>query len=63
MSGLDLTKNVRQDANYRELPIILVTSLSSEEDRQRGLEAGASAYITKTAFDQKILLETLRRLT
>ena len=62
MTGLDLTEKVRQNTKYRELPIILVTSLSSDEDRQRGLEAGASAYITKPAFDQKILLDTLRRL-
>jgi two-component system chemotaxis sensor kinase CheA len=62
MSGLELTAKVRQHTKYRELPIILVTSLASEEDRQRGLEAGANAYITKPAFDQKILLETLGRL-
>lgn len=62
MSGLDLTKNVRQETKYREMPIILVTSRASEEDRQRGLEAGANAYITKASFDQKILLDTLRRL-
>jgi two-component system, chemotaxis family, sensor kinase CheA len=62
MTGLELTEKVRQNIKYRELPIILVTSLSSDEDRQRGLEVGASAYITKPAFDQKMLLDTLRRL-
>lgn len=62
MDGLTLTEKVRKDPKYKELPIILVTSLSSEDDRKRGLEAGANAYITKPAFDQKVLLETLRRL-
>jgi two-component system chemotaxis sensor kinase CheA len=62
LDGLALTEKVRQDTKYRELPIILVTSLASEEDKKRGLEAGANAYITKPAFDQKVLLDTLRRL-
>jgi two-component system chemotaxis sensor kinase CheA len=62
MDGLTLTKKVREIPKYKELPIILVTSLSSEDDRKRGLDVGANAYITKPAFDQKLLLETLRRL-
>lgn len=62
MDGLTLTEKVRQDKKYKELPIVLVTSLASDEDRKKGMEAGANAYITKPAFDQKILLETLKRL-
>ncbi len=62
LDGLALTEKVRQDRKYQELPVILVTSLASEDDKQRGLEAGANAYITKPAFDQKVLLDTLRRL-
>lgn len=62
MDGLALTEKVRQEARYRELPVILVTMLVSDEDKRRGLEAGANAYITKPAFEQKLLLETLRRL-
>jgi len=63
MDGLTLTQKLRADAKYRELPIILVTTLSSDEDRKKGLDVGASAYITKPAFDQKVFLDTLRRLT
>ncbi len=62
MDGLALTARIRQDKRYKELPIILVTTLSSDEDRKRGLEAGANAYISKASFDQKMLLDTLRRL-
>jgi two-component system chemotaxis sensor kinase CheA len=61
MDGLTLTAKVRQDKKYKELPIILVTSLASEDDRRKGLEAGANAYITKPAFDQEVLIDTLRR--
>jgi two-component system chemotaxis sensor kinase CheA len=62
LDGLSLTAKIRQDAKYEELPIILVTSLASEEDRRRGIEVGANAYISKGAFEQKVLLDTLRRL-
>lgn len=62
MDGLTLTRKIRQNKQYQALPIILVTSLSSEDDMRQGLDAGASAYLVKTAFDQKVLLDTLRRL-
>jgi two-component system chemotaxis sensor kinase CheA len=62
MSGLVLTEKIRADKKYSELPIILVTSLASEEDQRRGLEAGANAYIAKPSFDQQVLLECLARL-
>lgn len=62
MDGLTLTKKIREDRKYSELPVILVTSLASDEDRKKGLEAGANAYIAKPAFDQQLLLETLKRL-
>jgi two-component system chemotaxis sensor kinase CheA len=62
MDGLTLTAKIRQDKRYGELPVILVTSLSSEEDKRRGIEVGANAYITKPSFDQTVFLDTLRRL-
>ncbi|MBL6982371.1 MAG: hybrid sensor histidine kinase/response regulator, partial [Anaerolineales bacterium] len=58
MDGFKLTEKVKADDLYAELPLVLVTSLESPEDRIRGMEAGADAYITKGAFDQKNLLET-----
>ena len=62
MSGLALAEKIRQDDKYKELPIILVSSLASEADKRRGIEVGANAYITKGAFEQKVLLDTLERL-
>ena len=62
LGGLGLAERIRREPRYAELPIILVTSMSSDADKQRGLEAGANAYITKPAFDQKILLDCLHRL-
>jgi two-component system, chemotaxis family, sensor kinase CheA len=62
MDGLTLTARIRQDQRYRDLPIILVTSLSSVADKQRGMEVGANAYIPKPSFDQHVLLDILQRL-
>jgi len=62
LDGLGLTAKIRQHKEYSDLPIILVTSLASDEDKKRGAEAGASAYITKGNFNQEALLETLGRL-
>lgn len=62
LDGLGLARRLRREPRHANLPIILVTSLASDEDRMRGLEAGANAYITKPGFDQRELIECLDRM-
>lgn len=62
MTGFELTKKVRQREDTRDLPIIIVTSLASDEHRRLGMEAGAQAYIVKGSFKQGVLLETVETL-
>jgi two-component system chemotaxis sensor kinase CheA len=62
LDGFSLTAKIRQHRDYKDLPIILVTTLNSDEDRRRGADAGADAYILKGKFNQEALLETLGRL-
>ena len=62
LNGLSMAEKIRQNTSLREMPIILVTSLASDEDKRRGVEVGANAYITKGTFDQKSLLDALSRL-
>jgi two-component system chemotaxis sensor kinase CheA len=62
LDGLDLTRAIRADATRSAVPIVIVTSRASDEDRQRGVEAGADAYMAKGGFDQQALLETVERL-
>ncbi len=62
MDGFSLTENIRADERLSGLPVVLVTSLSSREDRERGVAAGANAYIVKGEFDQNNLLEVIERL-
>ncbi|HKZ78617.1 MAG TPA: hybrid sensor histidine kinase/response regulator [Pyrinomonadaceae bacterium] len=62
MNGFDLTAKIREDKRLAELPVVLVTSLDSREDRERGMDVGANAYIVKSSFDQSNLLETVSRM-
>ena len=47
MDGLKLVKRVRTDPVHKDVPIVIITTESAEEDRQRALSLGANAYITK----------------
>jgi two-component system, chemotaxis family, sensor kinase CheA len=62
MSGIDLTAKIRTDKRLGTLPVVLVTALDSRQDRERGADAGANAYLVKSSFDQSNLLEVVRRL-
>ena len=62
MNGFGLTESIKGDSRYANIPVVLVTSLDSPQDRFRGMEAGADAYIVKTTFDQRELLEAIERL-
>jgi two-component system, chemotaxis family, sensor kinase CheA len=62
MNGFDLTAKIREDKKLAEMPVVLVTALETREDRERGIDVGASAYLVKSNFDQNNLLEAVRRL-
>ncbi|HXX65947.1 MAG TPA: response regulator [Polyangiaceae bacterium] len=47
MDGLKLVKRVRSDPTHKNVPIVVITTEGSNEDRQRALQLGANAYITK----------------
>jgi len=62
LDGFGLTKKIRSDKKYAEIPVILVTGLETQEDREKGIDAGANAYIVKSSFDQSNLLEVIKRM-
>ena len=62
LDGFDLTRRLKNEARTNRIPVILVTSLDSSEDKTHGIEAGADAYIVKSSFDQNNLLETIEQL-
>jgi two-component system chemotaxis sensor kinase CheA len=62
MDGFAFVQRTRADPALRHVPAILVTSRDAPEDRQRGLDVGASAYVVKSEFDQADLLKRIRAL-
>jgi two-component system chemotaxis sensor kinase CheA len=62
MDGFELLRAVRGDSRLANTPVLIVTSRTSTEDRQRGLDAGADGYIVKSAFDEAALLGAVSRL-
>jgi len=62
MNGFDLTTRIRGEKKFAELPVVLLTALESREDRERGIDVGANAYLVKSSFDQSNLLEVLQKL-
>ncbi len=62
MNGFEFVERTRAHSALRSVPTVLVTSRGSPEDRKRGADAGCAAYIVKGDFDQRELLETIRRL-
>jgi len=62
MDGFQLLEAMKNHVKLAEIPVILVTSLNSKEDQERGLSLGASAYIVKERFDHRELLETISQL-
>lgn len=62
MNGFELTLKIKNDKKLNEIPVILVTALESREDREKGIEVGADAYIVKSSFDQGNLLEVIKKL-
>jgi two-component system chemotaxis sensor kinase CheA len=62
MNGFELTAKIREDKKHSDLPIILVTALETADDKQRGMEVGANAYIVKSSFEKSNLIDTIQRL-
>ena len=62
MGGYALTKAIKADPTLTHIPVLILSSSSTDEDRQRGLDAGASGYLEKGEFDEASLLSTVSRL-
>jgi two-component system sensor histidine kinase and response regulator WspE len=62
MDGIELVSVVKKDPNLKSLPVMIVSYKDREEDRRRGLEAGADYYLTKTSFHDETLLQAVADL-
>ena len=62
MNGIELVSKVRADPKLNTMPVIIVSYKDREEDRMRGLEAGADRYLTKSSFHDETLLSAVAEL-
>ncbi len=62
MDGIELVRNIKMDPGLNNTPIVIVSYKESDEDRMRGLEAGADFYMTKSSFHDEGLLEVVADL-
>jgi len=62
MDGFTFTRTLRETRGWEDVPVVIMTSRGDEADQRAGLDAGASAYLLKSEFDQHELVETVRRL-
>jgi len=59
MNGFEFVQLIKQDERLRNTPVMIVSYKDREEDRQRGLEAGADYYLTKGSFHDETLIEAV----
>lgn len=57
MDGFELSRNLRQSENYKDVPIIMITTESGEGDREMGMKSGVTTYLVKPISPQKLLYE------
>jgi len=55
MDGYELCRRIRQDARFKETPVLMLTALSGEEDKRKGEEAGANLFLPKPISPQRLL--------
>ncbi len=62
MDGITLVRSIKRDARLRSIPVVIVSYKDREEDRMRGLDAGADGYLTKSSFHDRTFLDAVADL-
>ena len=62
MDGIQLVRQIKADTRLAKIPVVVVSYKDREEDRIRGLDAGADAYLTKSSFHDRTFLSTVADL-
>jgi two-component system sensor histidine kinase and response regulator WspE len=62
MDGIGLVRSIKQDARLKSIPVVIVSYKDREEDRMRGLDAGADGYLTKSSFHDRTFLDAVADL-
>ena len=59
MDGIELVSLINKDATLKSVPVVIVSYKDREQDRRRGLEAGAAYYLTKGSFHDETLVQVV----
>ncbi len=62
MNGIEMVKRIKNDINLRDIPVMIVSYKDREDDKRKGLDAGANYYLTKSSFHDDTLLEAVEDL-
>ena len=62
IDGFELIKTIRSNEDYREIPIIILSSLSGNEDIEKGMQCGADSYLLKPFDSKRVLYEVSKFL-
>jgi two-component system sensor histidine kinase and response regulator WspE len=62
LNGIELVQKIKSDPLLRQVPVMIVSYKDREEDRGRGLKAGADYYLTKSSFHDETLIQAVRDL-
>jgi two-component system chemotaxis sensor kinase CheA/two-component system sensor histidine kinase and response regulator WspE len=62
LDGINLTRRVKGSPRFQQLPVVILSSLSAPEERRRGADAGADAYLVKGELDSDVMASTVERL-
>ena len=63
LAAVSLTRRIKQSPELAKVPVVILSSLASPEDKRRGLDAGADAYLIKGELGVESLALTIDRLT
>jgi DNA-binding response OmpR family regulator len=62
MSGFDVLKKIKEDADLKNIPVILLTNLAGQEDAQKGISMGALMYLVKSEYNPKQIVDTIKKV-
>ncbi len=62
MDGIQLVRHIKDDTRLQAIPVVVVSYKDREEDRIKGLDAGANSYLTKSSFHDQTFLSTVADL-
>jgi two-component system sensor histidine kinase and response regulator WspE len=62
MNGIELVRAIRADPRLKSIPVMIVSYKERDEDRVKGLEAGANYYLTKSSFHDETLITVVQEL-